>query len=157
MNYYQQLITGESKEYVVPVFRWIDKMKILAITLTALQAYKKKGARHLLHRLQGISPIRKIRFDNATQSLLFARNICVFAQMIINYKNPQAICLERASVICTALRSMGLPAQVIIGRKASANSASDYDFHAWVELDGSPVNDFFSNKTHFMEIERLPS
>ncbi|MBE9914424.1 lasso peptide biosynthesis B2 protein [Paenibacillus donghaensis] len=156
MNYYQLLITGEQKVYPVPHLQWIDKIKILRLTLGTIKSYKTKGARSILGILHDIPPIKRIYFENTTQSFLFARDICVFVQMIINFNNPKAICLERSSVICTALRSMGLPAQVVIGRKASANSASDYNFHAWVELDSIPVNDHYANKTCFIEIERFP-
>lgn len=150
------LLLANRKYIPSPPLKWIDKVRITHLTIRTLKAYEKKGARLLLGKLQDTVQLKKICFENSTQSFLFARYICTFVQTIINFYNPQAICLERSIVICTALRSIGLPAQVVIGRKATANSSSDYNFHAWVELDNIPVNDHYANKTCFIEVERSP-
>ncbi len=48
----------------------------------------------------------------------------------------RALCLQRSSVLTCLLRSCGVPAQMVLGAQKLPFKA-----HAWVEVNGQPVNE----------------
>lgn len=50
-----------------------------------------------------------------------------------------ARCLGRSLVLWFLLRRRGIDAELVLG--AVANGTSEFLAHAWVEVDGKPVND----------------
>jgi len=48
----------------------------------------------------------------------------------------RALCLQRSSVLTCLLRSSGIPAQMVLGAQKLPFKA-----HAWVEVNGRPVNE----------------
>jgi len=50
-------------------------------------------------------------------------------------------CLERSICLRNALISFGIPAELVIGKPRKLES-DIYMFHAWVEVNGVPVNDY---------------
>ena len=62
-------------------------------------------------------------------------------QVALRIVAPGALCLERSIAVCAAVRSVGLPASVVVGRRNAYVGLPEYDFHAWVELNGEILND----------------
>lgn len=50
------------------------------------------------------------------------------------------VCLERSIALAYALVYMGIPAELVIG-KSYYCITDEYSFHAWVEIDGFPLNE----------------
>lgn len=157
MKYYQFLITGDDKiHYPVPRIGIVTKARMIFLVIKFMSIFKNKGGNECLKRLKKIQPTKNYNFSDKTKKYLFARKVNSFVQKWVNVKHKQAICLERAAVICAALRFVGLPAQVVIGRRRTIMSVIDYEFHAWVELDNVPVNDKIAYQQLCMEIHRAP-
>jgi len=121
-----------------------------------MSIFKTAGGNECLKYLENIQPVAKYSFSNKTEKYLFARKVNSFVQTWVNVKHKQAICLERAIIICASLRFLGLPAQVVIGRRGTMMSVINYEFHAWVELDNVPVNEKISYKKLCVETLRVP-
>ncbi|KYG30805.1 lasso peptide biosynthesis B2 protein [Priestia endophytica] len=156
MKYYQFLITGDNHIYDVPRINITTKVRLISLTLKFMAVFKKVGGNECLKILEKVKPIINYNFSDKTEKYLFARKVNSFVQIWINVKHKQALCLERATVICAALRFVGLPAQVVIGRRRTMMSVLEYEFHAWVELEGVPVNDKIAYKQLCMETHRVP-
>jgi hypothetical protein len=63
-------------------------------------------------------------------------SVCAAVDRAGTYYPKQALCLQRSAVVTCLLRMKGVDAQMVIGcRKAPFRG------HAWVEVDGIPVND----------------
>ncbi len=62
----------------------------------------------------------------------------------------QALCLQRSAAATWLLRDYGVPATLVVG-------ARKYPFraHAWVEVDGTVVNDKRGVKDYYQELDRL--
>jgi hypothetical protein len=66
------------------------------------------------------------------------------------YYPRRAMCLERSAVATWMLRRCGIQAQMVIGCRHTPFYA-----HAWVEVDGSVVNDKAAVKDLYPEMERI--
>lgn len=64
------------------------------------------------------------------------------------YFKPVA-CLQRSAVLCRQLRRRGIVAQVIIGIHRFP-----FRSHAWVEVDGVPVNERRRAREIYVELDR---
>ena len=80
------------------------------------------------------SPLRlKERRD---QSMLIGE-ICSAVEKACVWYPKKALCLQRSAVTTCILRSFGVPARMVVGVRPLPFLA-----HAWVEAEGSVVNDF---------------
>jgi hypothetical protein len=68
---------------------------------------------------------------------------------------PVGRCLVRSAALCAYLMAIGLPAQLVIGRAQFSLSPS-FDFHAWVEIAGTVVNDLEELTTGYTVLQRVP-
>jgi len=92
---------------------------------------------------------------DAACAVRVARRELVWCQMLVRALAPTAVCLVRSIAFCTYLRTLGLPATVVIGR-ACFDLSSKYSFHAWTELAGLVINDHTELQTGYKTIQRLP-
>ncbi|CDC70359.1 putative uncharacterized protein [Staphylococcus sp. CAG:324] len=69
--------------------------------------------------------------------------------------NEGMLCLERSISLCTALITIGIPSQVVIG-KSSYHITNLFEFHSWVEIDEIVITDSNIIKKQFIEISRFP-
>jgi hypothetical protein len=60
----------------------------------------------------------------------------------------QALCLQRSSVLVEMLRRHGVRAHLVIGAQKMPFKA-----HAWVEVDGSVINDRLASREEFLVLE----
>ncbi len=77
--------------------------------------------RRAAHNPDTLAPPEIARLVNAAGSILGAR------------------CLPRSMVLCHLLRHRGIPAEIRLGVSSLADSK--LSAHAWVELEGLPLND----------------
>ena len=62
--------------------------------------------------------------------------ICIaYRYALIAYPKP-VVCLQRSAALTRLLRSLGFPAEMVIGLRSLP-----FQTHAWVELDGAVVDD----------------
>jgi len=156
MNYFQIMMTGtKEKIYVPPLGLWATLM-IWYHTLVVIYQMKRTDSNKLLHQLNNVSTIRTFSFKREIDRYLFARRVVFTSSQVIQFFHKRALCLERSIAISTSLRIMGLPSQVVIGQRAAMAADEEFECHAWVELDGVPINDYVSRKYWFNELYRVP-
>jgi hypothetical protein len=64
------------------------------------------------------------------------KQICAAVDMACIWYWKEALCLQRSAATVCLLKRHGIPAQMVIGAQHTPFKA-----HAWVEVDGSVVND----------------
>jgi hypothetical protein len=71
-------------------------------------------------------------------------SICKAVERACIWYPKKALCLQRSAVTACLLRNAGVPARMTIGVRPMPLRA-----HAWVEVDGCPVNDWPKVKTFY--------
>ncbi len=86
--------------------------------------------------------------NQANDDELIAKG-CTTINLACTWHPKQELCLQRSAVAACLLRSLGVPAEMVIGvRKMPFYS------HAWVEVDGRVVNDHKNVQTFFHVLSR---
>jgi hypothetical protein len=67
--------------------------------------------------------------------------------LVAGRKVVGALCLGRSLLLWFLLRRRGMDAELVVGTKAPVDEA--WMAHAWVELDGRPVNDVADVREHY--------
>jgi hypothetical protein len=62
--------------------------------------------------------------------------VCTAVNYACIWYPKQALCLQRSFVTARLLRKQGIPARVVLGAQTLPFRA-----HAWVEVDGRPINE----------------
>jgi len=101
------------------------------------------GFKHVHGRLARLSPsIRRSRLS--IEDVVWAVDEgCVWYV-------KRAACFQRSAVATRLLRRYGWPAQLVIGFRPIP-----FESHAWVEVDGTVVNDRQAYRRRFTVLERL--
>lgn len=158
MDAYQTVIIGESRNYEIPSLDFFLRVRMYLSILSILKTYKKHGATEAFKSLSKLTKHRKWIFKNKTVEYLFIRKAVSECQLILNLATRgKALCLERSVAVCAGLLSLGFPVQIVIGRNTAMNSSDNFEFHAWVEWNEKPINDWLSIQTHFEEVYRIPN
>ena len=76
-------------------------------------------------------------------------NACAAVNRACTWHPKRSLCLQRASVLVCLLRSLGFPAQMVIG----VHKMPFYG-HAWAEVDGKVVNDHANAQKFFHVLNR---
>lgn len=76
-------------------------------------------------------------------------NACAAVNRACTWHPKRSLCLQRASVLVCLLRSLGFPAEMIIG----VHKMPFYG-HAWAEVDGKVVNDHANAQKFFHVLNR---
>ncbi len=84
-----------------------------------------------------------------------ARRELAPCQLITRLLAPTSMCLVRSAPFCAYLRTLGLPAQMIVAQPCFG-SVDGYPFHAWVEVEGVVVNDLAEVQSGYTELQRIP-
>jgi Transglutaminase-like superfamily/Coenzyme PQQ synthesis protein D (PqqD) len=74
---------------------------------------------------------------------------CLAVERACVWYPKKTLCLQRSAVTACLLRSMGIPAEMVIGTQAMPFRA-----HAWVEVGGAVINDHKRVKTIYQAITR---
>jgi Transglutaminase-like superfamily len=104
-------------------------------------------------KLRGINALRRIVSDwpisgRAPDSEMIA-HICSRLVRACTWYSKKALCLQRSAAITCMLRSIGAPAEMVIG----IHKMPFYG-HAWVEVQGEVVNDHPKVQTFFHALSR---
>jgi hypothetical protein len=76
--------------------------------------------------------------------------VCAALDLASIWYWKRVLCLQRSAVATTLLREFGVPADLVIGVQQVPFKA-----HAWVEVEGCPVNDKFYMAEIYTTVDRL--
>jgi len=80
--------------------------------------------------------VRKFPLGRTPPAAASVENICAAVDMAAIWYWKEVLCLQRSAATACLLKQFGVPAQMMIGAQQMPFRA-----HAWVEVDGSVVND----------------
>lgn len=150
--------TEEKVEFKVNLMK---KIKSVLLYNKLILRYKSKGF--------GISA-NMIKDECKKQGIVIKKNQCKYSvvdfqiaasKLIPIYRifgkfvKQSDLCLERSMALTYALISLGIPVNLVIG-KAKYYISDNYNFHAWVEIYGKPLNDHDGMYKQWNVIYRLP-
>lgn len=115
------------------------------ILLTSADALLKVGGFNTLHELVRRWRLRPLSPDVAE---VIAGGVATVERACV-WHPKQKLCLQKSAVATCLLRSLGVPAQMVIG----VHKMPFYG-HSWVEVDGTVVNDHKNVQTFFHVISR---
>jgi len=75
--------------------------------------------------------------------------VCTAVNHACAWYPKQALCLQRSFITTFLLRKRGIPAQMVLGAQKLPFKA-----HAWVEVEGRPINERSSVQTTFAVWDR---
>lgn len=99
-----------------------------------------------LHRLVKSWPVRRLQ-ESGSQTAI---TTCGAVDRAARHYFKRAWCLQRSVVTACLLRIQGVPAQLVIGCKKMPFIA-----HAWVEVNGTVVNDDHRVQSFYVPLDRL--
>ncbi len=126
---------------------WANRIRILVRDLTGRDRRLLFRAWWLLHitrigfRLAGFQRMHDLlarRPAPRSATIEEARHIASLVSLAAKYSIGRPNCLARSTAALALLRKHGIPADVRFGVKKEEGAIL---FHAWVEVDGSVVND----------------
>src|SRR5262249_38148149 len=109
------------------------RLKGFQVTKNALQSFRKYNP-------------REISGETTVQAQLTARMVRAAARY--GFGNPS--CLEESLVLLHLLNVQGIAAQLRIGVK---KNIPQFEAHAWIELDGKPLNESEALHDHYAPFE----
>ena len=83
------------------------------------------------------SPTVRVQDDISEDAMSYALRLGRLARIAGRYVPTNGSCLRQSLVVWWLLRRKGMPAELRIGVQTGGGFAA----HAWVEVDGHPVND----------------
>jgi hypothetical protein len=130
---------------VIPTVRrpsvW-QRLQSLVAYVRAHVTYRHRGfgatSRYLAHLERRCRPIQTV---SGEQAVLLARSEMVLMRLVGRaIGEDTSACLEASASLAAGLMQLGLPAELVVGKMLLFANPT-YDFHAWVEVDGIPVNE----------------
>jgi hypothetical protein len=115
------------------------------ILLTSVDALLKVGGFNTLHEVGKRWKLRQSSSD-AAETIVGG---CATVEKACVWHPKQKLCLQKSAVATCLLRSLGVPAEMVIG----VHKMPFYG-HSWVEVDGAVVNDHKNVQTFFQVISR---
>lgn len=115
------------------------------ILLTSMDALLKVGGFNTLHELVKRWKLRQV--SSAAAEMI--ADGCATVEKACVWHPKEKLCLQRSAVATCLLRSLGVPAEMVIG----VHKMPFYG-HSWVEVDGTVVNDHKNVQTFFHVISR---
>jgi len=116
-------------------------------TLVALLLYDLIGFGHNFARMHRFVSSRRV--SNRTPDPDAAAQVCQAINYACVVYPKRVLCLQRSAVTTCLLRSLGMPAQLVIGAQKLPFRA-----HAWTEIDGRAVNERIDVQKRFGVWER---
>lgn len=80
----------------------------------------------------------------------FVEQACRAVNQAIVFYPRRVLCLQRSFVTTVLLRSLGVPAEVVVGAQGVPFKA-----HAWTEVNSSPVNEYRDVRKLFQQMDRF--
>ncbi len=115
------------------------------LLLLAADTILKFGGFSSLHRIVG----RWLLVVNNRVDAEMIATACKAVNRACTWHPKQALCLQRAAVAVCLLRSLGVPAEMIIG----VHKMPFYG-HAWAEVEGRVINDHQNVQSFFQVLDR---
>lgn len=133
------------KAAITPLL-WIKARTTAALVLlTSVDVLLKVGGFNTLHELVKRWRLREVS-SAATETIAVG---CETVEQACIWHPKEKLCLQRSAVATCLLRSLGVPAEMVIG----VHKMPFYG-HSWVEVDGKVVNDHKNVQTFFHVISR---
>ncbi len=152
---WESVIVGRA----VPTMRTRWTITALWSAFRVARAFNRGGLTAALPRMEQIVGCSRARVELMSQPvevrLFLAREMAWRVRGFIRTLYGQRLCLFEALAAATALRAVGLPAQVVIAY-ATGFGAANTPVHAWADLDGHPVSDSPYVWQRYTEIARYP-
>jgi Transglutaminase-like superfamily/Coenzyme PQQ synthesis protein D (PqqD) len=133
------------KAVINPLLRMKARAAAALILLTSVDVLLKVGGFSTLHELVKRWKLRQLSLD--TTDIIVAG--CATVEKACIWHPKEKLCLQRSAVATCLLRSLGVPAEMVIG----IHKMPFYG-HSWVEVDGTVVNDHKNVQTFFEVISR---
>ncbi|MFE2752352.1 lasso peptide biosynthesis B2 protein [Actinosynnema sp. NPDC059335] len=126
-----------------------------ARTAWALRTYRRQGWSATQRHLRALRP-RPTGFGSLppdTAVRLAGRHV-FWCQLVVRALAPRADCMPRSLALLAYLSTLGLPAELCIGRVIAGVSSADR-FHAWTELHGTVLNDYDDVTMGYRVLQRV--
>ena len=137
---WEEIAFGEKNLPPLPRVGVLRRLRGIRAYAEACELYRRDGfpaAREFLLKLKRASP--GLPTASTRDGIRLARRAAPLLSAVGMLKNEQRLCLPRATSLAAGLIAMGLHAQVALGKLAEDNPVAFFKFHAWVEIDGTPV------------------
>jgi hypothetical protein len=123
------------------------------MSLLVLQAYLKLIQFHMYLLQRDFSTLYESVRNFQTSKVLpipdAVERICAAVDMACIWYWKDVLCLHRSAVTACLLKRYGVPAQLVIGARQVPFKA-----HAWVEVDGTVVNDKSYTREMYVVLDR---
>ncbi|GGA80345.1 hypothetical protein GCM10011507_34490 [Edaphobacter acidisoli] len=114
------------------------------VRLIAFDLYLRRGSFSALYERVRGCPVRI-----GVARLGSVERICAAVDLATIWYWKEVLCLQRSAATVCMLRKHGIPAELVIGAQSTPFKA-----HAWVEADGSVVNDKPYMPTKYTVLDR---
>jgi hypothetical protein len=117
------------------------------VLLMALDLVLKLAGFAVFYKVVQSWPVREAITKDKEPELI--ARVCATTNQILAYYFRRALCLQRAATTTCLLRSLGVPAEFVMGCRK-------YPFygHAWVEVRGKVINDPQNVQKFFSQMDR---
>ncbi len=140
-NDWERLAFGEPSLPLLRRISLVRRLRSARAYLTACFIYRNDGfskASDYLHLLSLHTP--PLGASTNEEAVRQARRTMAFFRCLGRLAHEDLLCLPAATSLTAGLIALGLPAQLVVG-KAEYLLNKTYDFHAWTEINGIPIND----------------
>lgn len=155
-----RVIFGDDPAATLPTIDPLHAADLTAGLLSGLKMaviYRAKGHAAAQALLAGIVPRRAfLGLPPGDPRIARVRALACHIQSISRICIGSHYCLFQALITCAVLRSIGIPAEVVIGYELMALRRSLTPVHAWVALGSEPVDETPAIKDDYFEIARYP-
>lgn len=137
----------------------LDYSAALWRSIIILHVYRRHGSTTAFMKLNEVGSSR-IHCWSQVEQLSVGFRLSSSVQLMMQLTSPRARCLPRSIAVCAAIRSLGIPAEVILGKKVVQQDAGPlaerFDFHAWCEVYGQVMTGDPSLCRSHVELLRFP-
>ena len=151
-------ITGDLSGESAPAVTWCQRITAAIATVRALRLLRAHGLRAATDYIERL-PVTECGTGrlSASESVLVAHRELPLCWVVGRLVEPRMLCLQRSVALVAYVRSLGLPAQIVIGR-ARLRSHWHFDFHAWTELYQAVIDDDDIGQMHagYAVLQRVP-
>ena len=122
-----------------------EKLPVLWVVLAmwrykiAMYIFRKRGLKGIVSYVQQKSRLDK-KHEHSSNNLQYIRRYMTLFRFWGKLYRENWNCLAQASSLFVALYTLGFDIDLVIGKFVYCASES-FDFHAWVEICGEPIND----------------
>ena len=153
---WESLAFADAELPVLPRIPLIRRWRAARAYFQACLLYRRKGfpesKNYLLHlRAKFVS----LRMSSSVEALRYARKELVFLRVLGRLLGEDPACLPASVSLTAGLIGLGLPVQLVVG-KCTVFLSNEFDFHAWVEMDGEPIYEPQQVQKRFITLLRIP-